>query len=205
MVQLETRYLYSSRPTVDSFPQMDLRIGLTPRIELRAEWAGVDSGTNFRSAEDLEVGFKFALTKGRGWIPQSALVAEILTPTGYGQNAYGTATPEIDYIYGWSPTDRIGIGGSTGAIFGQPGAPSVTQFYQSLVISRTWLDEHVITAYEWYSLFGSGANQGAFLPSMDGAVLVRPTHNLQFDWRGGFGLNQQSTAFFTGVGVSVRY
>ena len=58
MVQLENRYLYQSDPTVNSLPLEDLRIGLTPGIELRAEWAGMDNGTNFRSAEYLEVGFK---------------------------------------------------------------------------------------------------------------------------------------------------
>jgi hypothetical protein len=205
IIQLETRYSYSWRPNVNSFPQLDLRIGLTPRIELRAEWVGVDFGPNFRSSEDLEVGFKFEMTKQSGWIPQSALATELLTPTGYGQNAFGTVAPEVDYIYNWSLTQKFGFGGSTGAIFGQPGAANVTQFYQSAVLSRSWLEQRVLTECEWYSLFGSGTNQGAVLPSIDGAILLRLTHNLQLDWRAGFGLNRQATSFFTNGGLSVRY
>jgi hypothetical protein len=206
IVQLETRYQYSWRPSVNSFPQMDLRVGVSPRIELRAEWAGVDAGSDFRSSEDLELGFKYQVTKEQqGWMPQSALVTEVFAPTGYGQNAYRKATPEIDYIYTWSLTDKLGFGGSTGAIFGQPGVPNVNRYYQSLVLVRSWFEQHVVTECEWYSMFGSGSNQGASLPSMDGAILLRPTHNLQFDWRAGFGLNQQATAFFTGGGMSVRY
>lgn len=205
MVQLETRYLYSARPTLNSFPQSILRIGLLPRAELRAEWVGVDSGPGLRSSEDLEVGFKFAVTKNRGWIPETALVAEVLAPTGYGPKSIGTPAPEIDYIYSWSLTDALSFGGGTGAIFGQPAAANVTQFYQSLVVTQTWAAGHVVTAYECYSLFGSDANQGAVLPSLDGALLLRPTKNLQFDWRVGLGLNQQATAFFTGAGVSARY
>jgi hypothetical protein len=205
MVLLESRYQYSARPNVDSAPQLDLRVGLMPGIELRAEWAGIDSGTNFRSAEDLELGFKCAVTKGSGWIPQSALLVELLLPTGYGPNAIGTVAPELDYIYAWSLTDKLNLTGSTGAIIGQPGAANVTQFYQSLEVNRSWFDQHLVTFYEAYSLFGSGTNQGAVLPSMDGGLLVRPTYNVQLDWRAGFGLNQRATGFFTGIGLCVRF
>lgn len=211
MVQLESRYLYSSHPTLNSGPQLDLRVGLAPCVELRAEWSGVDAGPDFQSVEDLEVGFKFALTKGGGWIPTTALVTELLTPTGYGANAYGTLTPEIDYIYSWVLPKNFGLSGSTGTIVGQPGETHVIQVYQSLVLSRSWLDQRLITAYEWYSFFNAGVNQAVVsqgvvaAPSMDGAVLWRPAHNVQFDWRAGFGLNGQETGFYTGVGLSLRY
>jgi hypothetical protein len=205
MVLSENRYLHSANPTVNSVPQSELRLGLTSGIELRAEWAGVDFGPNFRSSEDLEVGFKFAMTKAKDWVPQSALLVELLTPTGYGRNAIGNVAPELDYIYSWSLPQKFGVAGSTGAIFGQPGAPGVTQYYQSLELNRTWLDRHFVTFYETYSLFGSGASQGTVLPSMDAGVLWRPTYNLQLDWRAGFGLNQRAAGFFTGVGVSARF
>lgn len=203
--QLETRYQYTSSPTVSSFPQMDLRYGLTKQVELRAEWLGVDNGTNFRSSEDLEVGAKIAVTDGNGWVPQSALVAEVFTPTGYGANAYRQVTPELDYIYGWSLPKNLSLGGSTGAIFGQPQAPQVKQYYQSLVLGGTCLDGKLSTYYELYSLFGAGNRQGAFQPSTDLGVLYRPRHNLQLDWRVGCGLNSQATGFFTSGGVSFRY
>lgn len=203
--QLETRYQYTSSPTVSSFPQMDLRYGLTKRIELRAEWLGVDNAANFRSSEDLEIGAKIAVTDGKGWVPQSALVAEVFTPTGYGPNAYRQVTPELDYIYGWSLPKNLSFGGSTGAIFGQPQAPQVNQYYQSLVLGGTCLEGKLSTYYEWFSLFGAGTRQGAFQPSTDVGILYRPWHNLQLDWRVGCGLNSQATAFFTGGGVSVRY
>lgn len=205
MVQLESRYLFTAQPTVNSGPQLDLRIGLMPRIELRAEWAGIDLASNFRSSEAFETGFKFDLTRERGWIPQSALLAEILTPTGYGPNAIRTVAPELDYIYGWSLTEELGFGGSTGAIFGQPGASHVTEFYQSLLLNRRWLSGHLVTYSEAFSLFGNGASQGAVLPSIDGGVLWRPAYNLQFDWHAGWGLNHQATGFFTGVGVCFRF
>ena len=173
MVQLETRYNYANSPLVNSFPQMDLRYGLTLRLELCAEWAGVDAGPGLRSAENLEVGFKYLTTNAQGWIPQSALMVEILTPTGYGPNAYRNVTPEVDYIYGWSLTKKLGFGGSTGAIFGQPGrkaSSSTTSRRFSIAPVR----EQVVTFIETYSLFGSGASQGTVLPSLDGGVLWRP-------------------------------
>lgn len=205
MFQLETRYLHLSRPSVDIFPRLIGRFGLTSRVECRAEWSGVDSGAGFRSSEDLEVGFKFAATTGEEWIPESALLVELFTPTGYGQNAIGRVTPEVDYIYSWRLADSLSLSGSTGAIFGQPNAPSVTLFYQSLSLSYTFWDEHLVAFGEAFSLFGSGTNQGAVLPSLDAGLLLRPTHSLQLDWRVGMGLNEQAPAFFTGAGISVRY
>ena len=205
MFQLETRYLHLSRPSVDIFPRLIGRFGLTSRVECRAEWSGVDSGAGFRSSEDLEVGFKFAATTGEEWIPESALLVELFTPTGYGQNAIGRVSPEVDYIYSWRLADSLSLSGSTGAIFGQPNAPSVTLFYQSLSLSYTFWDEHLVAFGEAFSLFGSGTNQGAVLPSLDAGLLLRPTHSLQLDWRVGMGLNEQAPAFFTGAGISVRY
>ena len=205
MVQLESRYLFSRRPAVYSGPQLDLRIGVLPRVELRAEWAGVDLGSTFRSSEDFELGFKFEATKAAGWIPQSAFLAEILTPTGYGPNAIGKVAPEFDYIFGWSITEALGFGGSTGVIFGQPGASHVTEFYQSLLVNRRWLDGHLVTFCESYSLFGNGTNQAAVLPSVNSGVLWRPGYNLQFDWHAGFGLNRQAPGFSTGVGICFRF
>jgi hypothetical protein len=205
MALLESRYSYSASPKVNSVPLFDLRIGLTPRLEFRAQWAGVDYGANFRSSEPLGVGFKLATSKANGWIPEASLLVQLLTPTGYGQNAPSKVAPEVDYIYNWALPKQFNCTGSTGAIFGQPGAASVTEFYQSLELNRTLFDQHVLVFGEAYSLFGSGTSQGAVLPSMDAGFLLRPTHNLQFDWRAGFGLNQRAGGFFTGVGLCVQY
>ncbi|HTU25037.1 MAG TPA: transporter [Pirellulales bacterium] len=205
MLQLETRYLYQNGPTLNSFPQFDLRYGLTQRLEMRAEWAGVDTGPGIRSAEDLEVGFKYLTSKQRRWVPQAALMVELFVPSGYGPNAINTVTPEIDYIYGWTLTPAWAVGGSTGAIFGQPGDSRVTQYYQSAVVEWNSPEQHVQIFGEAFSLFGSHASQGAVLPSLDSGLLWRPTHNLQLDWRVGMGLNHETTAFFTGGGVTIRY
>ncbi|HEX4142789.1 MAG TPA: transporter [Pirellulales bacterium] len=205
MLQLETRYLYQNASTANSFPQFDLRYGLTSRLEVRAEWGGVSSGPGFRSSQDLEVGFKYLTSNQKGWIPQAALMVELFTPTGYGPDAIGTVAPEIDYIYGWTLTPAWAIGGSTGAIFGQPGNAGVTQFYQSAVLEWTSPNQHVMTFAEAYSLFGSNSSPGVTQPSLDAGLLWRLTHNFQLDWRVGMGLNHDTSVFFTGGGVTFRY
>ncbi len=117
-----------------------------------------------QTSSDLEVGLKYLTSKQNGWIPQAALMVEVFTPTGYGPSAIRTIAPEIDYIFGWTLNSNWSIGGSTGAIFGQPGAAGVTQYYQSAVIERTSTDQHVQTFAEIFSLFGSGTSQGAVQP-----------------------------------------
>jgi hypothetical protein len=206
MALLETRYFYSSNPSTNSFPQFDLRYGLLERLELRAEWSGVDTGPALlRTNHDLEVGFKYLATKQDGIIPLSAIMLELFTPTDNGPNYIPNVAPEIDYMYGWALNKQWSFECSTGAIFGQPGAPGVTQFYQSGTINRTWLGGRYMTFGEVYSLFGSGTNPGAVQPNIDCGAQWRLGYNLQLDWRVGMGLNDQTAPFFTNGGVSFRY
>ncbi|HEX3654625.1 MAG TPA: transporter [Pirellulales bacterium] len=204
MVLLEDRYTYTS-PGMNNLPQMDLRFGVSSRLELRAEWGGVNLGPGLQSSQSLEVGFKYLVSKGKGLIPKSALMVELFTPTGYGPGTMRSVAPEVDYLYGWSLNDKLMLECSTGAIFGQPSAPSVTQYYQSAMFSRTWRQQHLVTFAEAYSLFGNGSSPGAVLPSLDTGALWRPGYNFQIDWRVGMGLNRTAAPFFTGGGVSFRY
>jgi hypothetical protein len=207
MLQLETRYSYANGngPAVNSFPQFDLRYGLTSRLEVRAEWGGVNTGPGFRSASSLEVGFKYLTSYQNGWVPQSALMVELFTPTGYGPDAIGTVAPEIDYIYGWALNKTWSIGGSTGAIIGQPGNSGATQYYQSAKLDWTSAEQNVTAFAEAFSFFGSSSSQGTVQPNIDTGLLWRPTKNSQLDWRVGMGLNHDTLAFFTGGGVTFRY
>ncbi|HEY5315661.1 MAG TPA: hypothetical protein VIK18_24235 [Pirellulales bacterium] len=68
MVLLEDRYSYA-QPGINNLPLMDLRLGVSSRLELRAEWGGAEWGPGLQSSQNLEVGFKYLVSRGAGWFP----------------------------------------------------------------------------------------------------------------------------------------
>ena len=156
------------------------------------------------TSANLETGVKLRATKGRGLVPQSALVATVFLPTGYGSSAGDRVAPQLDYIYSWSLTDVWSFYGSTGAILGRHGSQGTDQWFQSLVLSQKWSDAFS-TFGEWYVIDNQTALGGSTPQTVDAGVQWRPLASMQFDWRAGCGLNNAADDFFTGVGFSTRY
>ncbi len=163
----------------------------------------------------MQVGFKFEVSKGDGWKPQSALITTVFLPTGDGGTTDPTGkganyskhvVPLVDYIYGWTlPDERWTLVGSTGGSFDGRDSKVTSEWFQSLVLQCDYTARYSIY-YEAYALFTRyPTDETKTSPYMDGGVLWRPRKNIQFDWRAGFGLNNNADDFFTGVGLSFRY
>ena len=227
-VQLETGFITTSAENSDidltwnSFPQMNLRIGILPRVEFRALWGGTSttsvtdksSNDNFRyvASSSTEFGLKFQVSQQRGWIPQSALVTDVIVPTGdfYGAPfqltafyAWNSVSPLIDYIYFWRLGERFSFGGSSGWIIGTHGGMTVDHFFQSAVLKYhwtprlTWFTEYYYVAADQY--YG-GPNGG-----VDTGLKWRFFNNAQLDWVIGRPGIEDGNGYFTGVGFSFRY
>jgi hypothetical protein len=225
-VQLESGYQYTYNATdvrqsnTHNLPQLNLRVGLTDRTELRILWGGVswvdDEGlidTDHERSSNMQVGFKFVITRENGWVPQSALVATVFVPTGDGNGQRPTnktdnfsrrVVPLVDYIYAWTLDEEWTLVGSTGGLFDDPEALVRAQAFQSIVIQRDW-SKRVSAFYEAYCIWDYERSGTKGSPYMDGGVLWRPLNDVLFDWRAGFGLNNNSDDFYTGVGFSFRY
>ena len=117
-----------TRTTAYDFPELAMRLGLADRVEFRTFWFGQTySQTQSRPGghwaslngpSDMEIGFKWQLIKGNEdnkWIPTTALITSVYVPTG-GTSPYSSETvdPYINLIYGWTPTKKLTVGGSTG-------------------------------------------------------------------------------------------
>ena len=164
----------------------------------------------------MEVGFKwqlFAGDKDRKWIPTTALITSVIAPTGgTSPLSSGTAEPYINLIYGWSPTDKLTLAGSTGylGMRQQPTpashlpADSFQRYHQSLVAFYS-VGERTTVFYEWYVLMFTNAPNNLPTHFMDGGLLYRLTPNIQVDLRAGFGLSGRPDDFFTGTGFSIRF
>jgi Putative MetA-pathway of phenol degradation len=202
-----------------------MRIGIFNRVEFRTFWQG-QTWTQTQSRpggpwrlggglSDMEVGFKWqlrTLDKERKWIPSTALITSIYAPTG-GTSVLGSHTfePYINLIYGWSVTDKLTLGGSTGYLGMRvtdlgPGRPadSFQRYHQSLVAFFS-VNKRTTLFYEWYVWMFTNAADNRPTHYMDGGILYLLTPNMQLDLRAGFGLSGHPDDFFTGAGYSVRF
>ncbi len=214
-----------TRTTAYDFPELAMRLGLADRVEFRTFWFGQTySQTQSRPGgpwaslngpSDMEIGFKWQLIKGnedKKWIPTTALITSVYVPTG-GTSPYSSDTvdPYINLIYGWTPTEKLTVGGSTGYLGRREHfAPrpsrrsdSFERYHQSLLAFYS-LAERTTLFYEWYILMPTGA-ENRVMNYMDGGVLYRLSPNMQLDLRVGYGLNGRPDELFTGAGFSVRF
>jgi hypothetical protein len=230
-LQFESGFTFNSeqsattRTQLYDAPELAVRYGIWNRVELRTFWLGEDDGESeprrtgrsrhLVGANDMEAGFKWQLLTGdkeRKWIPTTALITSVIAPTG-GTSAFGSHTvePYINLIYGWSPTDKLTLAGSTGYLgmrqtdrgAGEP-AVNFQRYHQSIVAFYSATDRTTLF-YEWYILMFTNAPDNRPTHFMDGGVLYRLTPNIQLDLRAGFGLSGRPDDFFTGVGLSARF
>jgi hypothetical protein len=215
-----------TRTTAYDFPELAMRLGLMDRVEFRTFWFGQTWAqtqsrpggpfSQINGPSDMEIGFKWQLIKANGdnkWIPTTALITSVFAPTG-GTSLYSSETvdPYINLIYGWTPTKKLTICGSTGYLGRREHfAPrpsrrsdSFERFHQSLVGFLSVADRTTLF-YEWYILMPAGSPDNRALNYMDSGVLYQVTPNTQFDIRVGFGLNGNPGELFTGAGFSVRF
>jgi hypothetical protein len=238
-VQLETGFITASTWNErDEFsrtdiPELDLRVGILPRIELRIQWGGVADYSRpiryngpagpaidgLRTHEDgssnIAVGLKYQVSQPAGWIPQSALVADLILPTGnfwgspYGLMAFdasNTTAGLFDYVYFWPLGDRFAVGGSTGWIVGlgvDGSGMTVDSFFQSAMLKFFWTPRLTLFT-EFYSIsidqaYGDAPNV------VDFGVKWRAYNNLQYDFIAAFPLIKDASGCYTGAGVSYRY
>jgi hypothetical protein len=216
----------SNRVATYDFPELAMRLGVADRVEFRTFWFGQTYSqtqpssrgptTSLNGPSDMEIGFKWQLIKRNEdvkWIPTTALITSIFAPTG-GTSPFSSETvnPYINLVYGWRPTDKLTLCGSTGYLGRRSHfAPrsgrrsdSFERYHQSLAAFYSATDKTSLF-YEWYILKPTDSTDNRPMNFMDGGVLYHPTPNTQFDLRVGFGLNGHQDEIFTGAGFSVRF
>jgi len=206
-----------------SLPELLIRFGVTERLEARLGWnyevggvgnsiTGVDAGDENpeRSRKSLirehalAYGFKFRLVEQDRFIPRSALIVQGFTPTGSNEE-HATATQVVaTLVAGWEFANRwrfdtalrYGTESEDGDRFNQ-WAPSAVL---KIPIRETWSIHS-----EYFAIASSGREVNGvkhyFSPGLHWLV----TPNLEVGVRLGWGLNDDSTRFFTNVGFGGRF
>ena len=177
---------------------LELRLGVFPVSE-RSTDEGSTSGV-----EDLYVGVKLALTEQSGWWPEMALTPQATVPTGSSHFQNYATLIGVNWIYGWDINKFLATGGSTQVNKAvDEELDSYAEFAQSWTINYT-LTEQLGAYTEWFALVPSGTQLAETEHYFDGGFTFKFTKDVQWDIRGGIGLNDAAADYFVGTGLSVR-
>lgn len=202
-----------------SFPELILRYGLTERIELRLgsnyevggagnEISGADVsdeelplGKKLERESNLTYGVKLLVTENEGWVPGSAVIVQGFTPTsGMIPDTQVVAT----YVFGWELPGRTKLDAAFryGTASGEE--ERFHQWAPSAVI-KVPLGEKWNVHAEYFGLFSTGKADNFTKHFFSPGAHYLVTENLEVGVRVGWGLNDQSTRFFSNVGVGWRF
>jgi hypothetical protein len=215
-LQLETGYTFTSdgsgvaRVRSHSYPETLFRYGIV------ADWLEFRVGQNFASelnsgnsthgAEDLYLGFKLALTRQSGMLPEVAIVPQLTVPTGSRAFSAGQSLPGVNLLYGWDLTENISTAGSTqfNRATDEATGHDYTEWAQSWTVGYS-LTEQLGAYTEWYSFIPHSANSVDSQHYFNGGFSYQFTSNVQWDIRAGVGLNDAADDYFVGSGLSLRW
>lgn len=231
-IQLESGYSYTydrgphhQRFQSQDFPELSLRIGVLNNLEARVGWIGqyitrsrylaktrAGRTTTFldkaQGGSDMKVGVKWAMTRQEGLMPNLSLIPSLYLPTGADGFSTGDVDPEVRIAYSWAANPKWTIYGvvqlssisysddeGESRRYFQTGA-SLASGYQ---ITDKWCG---ILEYYFLAPFTPGSDAAHTL-NVCSTYLI--THNIQFDIRVGFGLNEEAPDFSTSAGISFRF
>jgi hypothetical protein len=218
--QLEIGYQYSydreanTSEIQHTYPQSLLRVGAFANwFELRVSWSqeqdtdrvfGVSSHTDVGS-QDMNVGFKIALTPQDQWLPKTGLVADAAVPTGSPAFTGDRFLPEIEYIYEWEVTKKLTLTGIT-ELSDQVDDVSTRTY---LAVSEAFgaqekLNEQLSAYVQWHTTTPDGADTVRTQQVFEGGLIYLLSNNLQWDGEYGVGLNSETPDYFVGTGLSMR-
>lgn len=199
-----------------SYPEIISRVGLTERLELRVGWnyeiggggeisngdpGGVPEEPKTQRDSQMVYGFKYALTKQSGWMPQSAAIVEATTPTS-GPNS--ATSMNLAYVWGWTLPNEWQLASSFRYIPTTENGNHFNQYSPSIVLNVP-VAERWIAHGEYFGIFTdgrqSGSNRQYFSPGL--RYLITP--NLEIGARVGWGLTQDSANFFSNVGFGIQF
>ena len=219
-LQIESGYAYTHAiagdPTHNThdLPELLMRYGVAERLELRLAWdEGMvfdrfmdhNSGriVNESGSTDLEMGFKYAISKQDKWLPRTAIIVAISAPVGDATQSSRQVDAHLNFLYSWKFTKKLLLSCSTGNLVTAESEDHFSQLFQSATVTYDLTKKlHVFS--EGFALFHCNSIDNRPQYYYDGGLTYLVTPNLQLDWRAGFGLNDVSDGFFTGCGLTIR-
>jgi hypothetical protein len=205
----------ASRRDGHSLPELLLRRGITPWLEMRLGYNWESGGTsnpisgeefdeeNFSSEPESRViyGGKLQTTVPDGWIPRSALIVEATTPVDRPATDTNISASQV---FGWVLPNRWVWDSSFRFSSSSDEYESFTLWAGSSVI-KIPLDERWNAHLEGFGTFSDDKDRAMCRYYFSPGLHATLNPNLEVGVRVGWGLNQQSADFFANVGLGVRF
>lgn len=214
--QIELGYTYSyGNDSVDqsiqhTFPELLNRRGIFANwLELRLVNGYVSdklNGDDTTGREDLQVGFKIGLTPQQGWLPETALITQMLLPTGEDEVTDDAYLPGLNFIYAWEINDYFSLAGSSQVNRAVDDVDDkYSEFAQSIAVGMT-LNEYWGGYAEWFGIWSPSDAAGQIDQQFfNGGFTFLVSNDILWDIRAGVGLNDNSDEYFVGTGLSIRF
>ena len=218
MAQVEMGYSFfkDGDETAHAAPELQLRYGLTEKVELRLRYNEVwQFGEDNRSgSEDLRIGTKLRLNDQNGWIPEAVALLTLSVPTGSSDWTVGSTEFAASYVYGWDIAEGVEIYGSTGLSTNGVGdfdfLPEAANddfiVYSQSISVGAMLTERVTGYAEFFGLFTDNFEddeENLVFYNMGADYYL--TDNFLVDARAGVGLTDDASDFFCGLGGAFRF
>ncbi|MBX3436527.1 MAG: transporter [Planctomycetaceae bacterium] len=216
---LETSYSFiDNRRAADthSFPELLVRHGVTDWLELRlganyevgggGETSGSEIGASDESAHREEesnvlYGFKIAVTEQDEWLPRSALIVHAITPTSGASTATQVVT---GYVAGWTLPNGWDLDTSLRYVAGNEDGDHFNQWAPSVVLKMP-AGECYNVHVEYFGIFADNAADNRSPQYISPGIHYLISPDLEIGVRVGWGLNNDAAAFFSNVGLGVRF
>jgi len=215
VLQIESGYTYvfnedgTDRVIGQSYPESLFRLGVWDDwLELRFAWTYAHedlNGVERDGADDIYLGMKLGLTPQEGWLPEMAILPQMTVPTGARSFTADEVLPGVNWLYGWDLSECLAMGGSTqfNRALDDVTGNAYTEWAQSWTFAYS-LTERVGAYTEWFAFFPHSADTASPEHYFNGGFTFLSSNDVQWDIRGGVGLNGPADDYFVGTGLSVR-
>ena len=203
-------------PETNSYPEMITRVGVTDRLELRIGWnyevggggdvsngdAGGDLADPGKKRESqIAYGFKYALSKQKSWLPESAIIIQGTTPTSGPSNASRVL---VGYVFGWTILEDWKLDAAIRYGTEEEDKDHFNQWAPSVVLKKTIRERWNIHG-EYFGIFTNGRTINSNAQYFSPGIAYVISKDCEIGIRVGWGLNQDSANFFSNVGLGVRF
>jgi hypothetical protein len=203
--------LDGARATQHVLPDLLVRYGLMERLELRVGWPGLvwtryDGPLADQSRDETlgpTVGFMVDLWPPRGWLPQTAVLASVPITLQGNPFTMESLQPLSQVLYCWDLSDRVTLGGTTGAALFRVEGDNFVQLQQTASLDWT-LTDRIAPFVEWEMLVDYGSADDGAQHLLGGGLSFLLTERLQLTWRAGVGVNDRAPDFVTGLYFAYR-
>ena len=135
-----------------------------------------------------------------------AIIPQMTVPTGGSERTDDEVLAGLNWLYSWGINDFLSTGGSTqfNRALDEVTDNGYIEWAQSWTFAYSLTDR--LGAYtEYYGFYPSGAD--AITPEhyFNGGFTYLVNNDMQWDIRGGTGLNSDADDYFFGTGLSIRF